>query len=1123
MIAHRRLRSLLIVVGLLVSGAGAAAQDLVRHDLTIVLEPASHRLSVTDAMTLPSGLQPGGFLLNARLQITDAKPAIEAVPLGDTTPFFGNNGTANIDPSRVKRYRFVTEPTDGRVRVTYSGVIDFALSAQKEEYTRGFRETIGLVGPEGVYLAGSTFWYPHLSSGLVSFTMRATGPDGWHLISQGTGTSRGAGGDARWEMTGPSDEIYLVGGPLRMWRESAGAVDALVYLRADEPGLAQKYLAATAQYLEMYRSLIGPYPYTKFALVENFWETGYGMPSFTLLGSTVLRFPFILTSSYPHEILHNWWGNGVFVDYASGNWCEGLTAYLADHLIQEQRGKGDEYRRATLQKYRNYVKAERDFPLTEFRSRESAATEAVGYGKTLMTMHMLRRRLGDERFRTFLARLWREQRGKQASFADLQRTAESLAGESLATFFTQWVTRPGAPVLGVEEVVARTDGDRHVVEGVLLQRQEGPAYVLDVPLVVQTARGSARHVVTMTGARQRFSVPADGPAQALVADPRFDVFRKLDPRETPPSIGQIFGEARVTAVIPAGATPAEQKAYRDLVTSWQSENHDVEIVDDNALGSIPDDRSVWLLGRENRLARQLMQGYELLRVSEDGAAFAGEVVPFNGHTTVVTLRHPRNVEKAVGWIVVDPPAAFAGVARKLPHYGRYSYLGFEGDEPVNTVKGEWPATDSPLRVDLRPRESRGVALPPSGVPAERPLIDLPPVFSEQALSEHVRYLAAPEREGRVPGSKGIEAAATYVAERFKSAGLEPAGDGGSYFQRFTIASGPDGTPVQTANVIGVLRGSRAEWASQTALVTAHYDHLGRGWPDARAGDAGTLHPGADDNASGVAVLLELARVVAGGERPPRSIVFVAFSGEETGVAGATHYATHPVGPLDKVIGVINLDTVGRLGSGKVAVLGTGTATEWPHIFRGASFVTGVESSSIAGSYEASDQRVFIERGVPAVQVFTGPHADYHRPTDTADKVDIAGLVKVATLAREAVVYLGDRADPLTATIAGASTAKVPAPAGGPPASQARRVTFGAVPDFAFEGTGVRLSGVTAGSPAERAGMKEGDVITRVGDRPVANLREFSHVLRTLTAGQSVTVVYVREGQEQSASVTVVER
>ena len=191
----------------------------------------------------------------------------------------------------------------------------------------------------------------------------------------------------------------ITGGPLVIAEDSAGAVDIVVYLHERDDALSRKYLDATARYMEMYRQLLGPYPYGKFALVENFWETGYGMPSFTLLGPQVIRFPFILHSSYPHEILHNWWGNSVFVDYESGNWCEGLTAYMADHLIQEQRGLAVNYRRSTLQKYRNYVREGRDFPLSEFRSRHSAATEAVGYGKSLMTFHMLRRHSGDDAFR----------------------------------------------------------------------------------------------------------------------------------------------------------------------------------------------------------------------------------------------------------------------------------------------------------------------------------------------------------------------------------------------------------------------------------------------------------------------------------------------------------------------------------------------------------------------------------------------------------------------------------------------------------------------------------------------------------------------------------------------------
>ena len=138
------------------------------------------------------------------------------------------------------------------------------------------------------------------------------------------------------------EQVYLVGGPLHMHRDTAAGTDIAVYLHEQDDALARKYLDATGRYLAMYQSLIGPYPYSKFALVENFWETGLGMPSFTLLGPQVIRFPFILHSSYPHEILHNWWGNSVFVDYAQGNWSEGLTAYLADHLLQEQRGEGAE-------------------------------------------------------------------------------------------------------------------------------------------------------------------------------------------------------------------------------------------------------------------------------------------------------------------------------------------------------------------------------------------------------------------------------------------------------------------------------------------------------------------------------------------------------------------------------------------------------------------------------------------------------------------------------------------------------------------------------------------------------------------------------------------------------------
>ncbi|HXK10564.1 MAG TPA: M20/M25/M40 family metallo-hydrolase [Vicinamibacteria bacterium] len=1117
---------------------GAAGH--VRHSLKVALDPTRGWLTVEDDLTLPPDPSSPGraehppkaeFLLHAGLRITSSRPAVAEATLGDASRLAGTDGSTTDVP--LKRYRVALAGPDRTVHLRYEGEFDFGLSDPKEEYSRGFRETAGIVSKEGVYLAGDGFWYPHVRPGLVEYAMEVAEPAGWHVISAGNGTSRDATGRARWESHGPVDEITLVGGPLHVYRDAAGAVESLVYLRQKDDALASKYLQATAQYLEMYRGLLGPYPYGKFALVENFWETGYGMPSYTLLGPEVIRFPFILTSSYPHEILHNWWGNGVFVDYAAGNWSEGLTAYMADHLLQEQRGRGEEYRRDTLQKYRSYVRDGRDFPLTGFRSRQSASTEAVGYGKALMVFHMVRERLGDEAFRGWAARFYREYRGKQASFADIRRSLETASGQDLRRFFADHVERDGAARLQVSLSDLRESSDGGFeVAFVIEQVQPGAPLELDVPVVIQTLGRPTTKTVRLEGGLAAFTVKTDAEPVALHVDPSFDVFRLLDPRETPPSIGQIFGEPRILAVLPTKATDAEREAWRRLIEGWKTDTHVPEVRTDAEVVELPKDRAAWLLGRENALAARLFASGGDYTLDAHKLRVDREEMPLAGHSAVIVRRHPKNLEQAVGWIFADGEAALPGLGRKLPHYGKYSYLGFEGDEPTNVLKGQWTPTDSPLRVDLRPNDERGAAVAPLLLPARKALAELPPVFSQKALLDHVEWLSAPEREGRGIGTKGLEDAAEYVAAAFKAAGLQPGGDEGTYFQAFSSPGSPSGAACSLRNVIGVLPGTKAEWKGQSALLTAHYDHLGLGWPDVHKGDEGKLHPGADDNASGVAVMLELAKVLASAERPRRTIAFVAFAGEEAGLLGSRHYVDHPPFPLEQTIGVINLDTVGRLLDKKLSVVATGTASEWPHIFRGAGYVTGVEARLIPESLESSDQKSFIDRGVPAVQIFTEPHADYHRPGDTADKVDGPGLVKVATFVKEGIAYLGDREGPLTSTIGasrGAAASPPAPPPGGAPAAPGgapaagRRVSFGTMPDFAFAGPGVRVAAVTPGSPAEKAGVSGGDIVLKVDGRDVANLQAFAGILRGLAPGQTVTVILSRSGREQSVEVTVVER
>ncbi len=1108
-----RARLLPVVIMLLFGWGGAVASGgvtpTVEHTMHVVLDPASHRLIVEDVIRLPEsvGREGAEFLLNSALTITESDPAVRDLGI-----------VAGAGGAEKRRYALESTAEDGELRLSYSGAIDFGLGDEKEQYSRGFRETHGSLGPEGVYLDGGTAWVAAFGDEMVRFTIEVEGPDDWHVISQGNGRSdvHSASGvrTARWESGADLEQVYLVGGPLTVHREMAGSVEALVYLHDEDEALARKYLDATARYIEMYRGLIGPYPYEKFALVENFWETGYGMPSFTLLGPQVIRLPFILHSSYPHEILHNWWGNSVFVDYESGNWCEGLTAYMADHLIQEQRGVGAAYRRDALQKFRSFVRDGRDFPLNEFRSRHNAATEAVGYGKALMMFHMLRCHIGDDAFRAAMQTFYRKNRGRRAGYADIRTSVEAVTDEDFEWFFGQWVSRAGAPSLGVRdvEVQKQAGGGGYVVSGLIEQRQSDTPFVITVPIVVATESDQVSLGVHVESRQQHFSLHTNDRPVALAADPSFDVFRLLDPLEMPSSIGQIFGEPEVLAVLPSdGSAPA----YRALVEGWSMTGHDVECVFDLEIESLPDDRGIWILGAANRFAPSLLAFDP--EIESDGpvtsVALAEERVGLESKSVVVVRRNPRNAVKAMGWIAIDPDAAFAGIARKLPHYGKYSYLAFEGDEPTNVLKGQWGTDDSPMVVEFDRGASSRISLPPSAALAE-----LAPVFSQRRLQSHVEWLAAPERGGRGLGSPGLEASANYIAEQFEAAGLVPGGDDGGWYQHFTVESGPNGRATAAMNVVGILRGTRLDWSEQSIVVGAHFDHLGLGWPDVHAGDEGQVHPGADDNASGVAVLMELAHIMAA-DGGSRHLVFVAFSGEESGLHGSRHYVANPCFPVDGMRGMINMDTVGRLHDGEIHIHASGTADEWQHIFRGVGFVTGIRSRNIADAIGGSDQDSFIAAGVPAVQFFTGAHTDYHRPSDTADRVDHAGLVKVATFARESLAYLCEREPPMQVRIEGTATEQAVDAGTG----DGRRVSFGTLPQFDFPGPGVKVESVMPGSPAERAGVLPGDVLIRIDETEISDLRRFSEFLKTLAPGDEVSAVLRRADVEVIVPVRVVAR
>jgi hypothetical protein len=1114
-------RWLLVIVGMLCAVAVPGAAEEVHHDLKVRIEIRDSRLEVVDRVTFVDAVmadETGAyrFVLHAGLEPRVVSPGWKLRPEEGPVEadFLGINATTDTVGSNVPLEAFALVSEDGAdepVELVYGGVIHHELATQGEEYQRSFSETPGIIDERGVFLAGASFWVPTFGDGLMTFDLEvsALAPP-WDVVSQGRRTRHGLDDEGlrttAWSLEHPTEEVYLIAGPWTEYGRKAGDVEIFAFLREEDPALAQKYLDATSRYLELYEVMLPPFPYASFALVENFWETGYGMPGFTLLGPRVIRFPWILTSSYPHELLHNWWGNSVYVEFDTGNWCEGLTAYMADHLFAEQRGEGETYRRATLKKYTDMVSSGEDFPLSEFGSRHSAASEAVGYGKCMMLFHMARRSVGDEAFLAALSLFDREHRFSRASFSDIADAFTDETGGDWVPFIKEWVERTGAPRLEIREARVEEGAPGEAPWRVaihLRQIQQEEPYPLTVPVAV-TIDGQEEPVWAEAGSCVRdciVEVPCEARPLRVDVDPAFDVMRRLDPLEVPPALTTVFGAEDQLFVLPSAASDDELAAWRQLAIDWARPN-EPRIVLDSELSDLPD-TPTWVLGWNNRYGRRVAGRLENQGVSLDSesVAIAGDELPRADHSLVLVARASGDPAAAVAWITASPIESIPGLARKLPHYTKYSYLGFRGPEPENVAKGMWQPLSSPLVRNLSDGD-----LSPLKLPERKPLAELPPAYDAQHLERTVAELADPELEGRGLGSDGLARATTLVESRLQTIGLEPAGDTG-FRQTWHWIGGQQQRQLELVNLVGRVPGRDPELAHEPVVVLAHLDHLGRGWPDVRQGNEGAVHPGADDNASGVAVLIELARTMAAEPPRPRPVVFAVVTGEEAGLLGSRHLLGGMMA-TDKPFACVNLDTVGRLADGKLYVLNADTAREWRFIFMGVGYTTGAPISVVAEPLDASDQVACIENGVPAVQLFTGPTPDYHRPSDTAQTIDAEGMVVVTEAVHEAIGYLAERTDPMTVNIPSASQTEAPPPS----SSSERRASLGTMPDFAFEGPGVRVHQVMPGSAAERAGIEVGDILRNFDGEEVTDLRTYSALLKAREPGDEVDVTVLRGGE-----------
>ena len=384
-------------------------------------------------------------------------------------------------------------------------------------------------------------------------------------------------------------------------------------------------------------------------------------------------------------------------------------------------------------------------------------------------------------------------------------------------------------------------------------------------------------------------------------------------------------------------------------------------------------------------------------------------------------------------------------------------------------------------------------------------------ISEKDIEEHIAFLASEELKGREAGTADEAKAANYIADLFRNSGLEPAGDDQTFFQEFTInttiLNNPHSTDTSgekrlSKNVVGLVRGTKE--SDEVIIIGAHYDHLGYGeFGSLYRGDTPRIHNGADDNASGTAGLIELAQYF-GKYRPVTDLLFVAFSGEEMGLLGSAHFVEEPPVNLDNTLAMINMDMIGRMEDHKLIIFGTGTTSDWEEILLVAN-TDSLKIQLVKDGTGASDHTSFYYKNIPVLHYFTDTHSDYHRPSDDVEYINNEGIAKITEHIVRVIEYLDG--------IDKEQMAFIEAPGKQRQSMRLEGPTLGVLPDYGYDGTGMKITGVNAEEPAANAGLKAGDIITELGGLELNDIYDYMEALNTLRKGETTTITILRNGEE----------
>jgi len=675
----------LVCAGIFAYAADSRASGLLaHHDLRIELFPAAGRLTGVDNISIKSA-SVRILEFNIANQAEQLKVAVNQKP----RPFKFENG----------RLGLILEPheldSDLVVTINYGGIFNDPVPVRPLNADNPGYGVTATISEKGSFLLAGAGWYPELAGSRATYRLNVRAPAGMIAVTAGRSLGHNTGQEQTesiWDVDYPVEGLSLSVGRYIVEKKSVGKVTAATYLLPGNRHLAQSYLEATAGYLALYADLLGPYPFHKFAVVENFFPTGFGFPSYTLMGGRVLQLPFIKYTSLGHEIAHCWWGNGVYVDYAEGNWSEALTTYVADYLFKEMKSKKAalDYRRQWLRNFSTLVRPENDFPLDQFVSRHNPVSKAVGYDKGAMVFHMVRRKLGEAAFWNALRDVYRQRRFQKTSWSDLQRAFEARGQRSLQSFFDQWIHRKSAPRFFMKDIQRIQAAADWKVSGRIIQK-DAP-YNISINLVLETDATKITREIELTGETTAFEITSSERPRRLLADPNFDTMRLLHAAEIPPAVNNIKSAASVRIILSDQLQPDVKQAAETLALSLGLKNYQF-VSESQVQQSQLAQNDILLIGQPGQKALMPEMPHQI-NIHPDSFTLNKARYKDSSDAFFGVFHHPLNNQRVAALFIPPSKPTADMVARKITHYGKYSYLAFQSGK--NMDKGVWPVEKSPL-------------------------------------------------------------------------------------------------------------------------------------------------------------------------------------------------------------------------------------------------------------------------------------------------------------------------------------------------------------------------------------------------------------------------------------------